>query len=133
MDVQAFEHLVNPLGLVPMVIEDDNFAPYQRGQVAGFPPEEAARLFERQSAVPVGENGAPVIPAWAPQDVGLNQSAVSNVEIPDNWRDLHHLQQIRIAKDLLGLTQGDRVPMDVAQQAIEAELNRRGAANGNQV
>lgn len=127
----TFENLTNKLGLVPMRIEDDNFAPYALGQIAGFPPDEAARLFTRGSAVPVGDNGQ--ILEITVEDEGGEAAPVQTnpVQIPDDILEQHHLQRIRLAKEIEGT---DR-PMTAgeADEIIVAEIERRSKAHGNQV
>ncbi|WP_046869366.1 hypothetical protein [Microvirga massiliensis] len=124
MQLNTFESLANKQGLVLMQVVD-SFAPYDEGALAGFPPDEALRLFQRKVAVPVGKDGRPVdVPADTPERSNI-PAASSSVEIPENWRSLHHLQRVRIAKDLVG---GARVISSVAEAdlIIQGELERRG-------
>jgi hypothetical protein len=124
MQLQSFERLTNKRGLVLMQVVD-SFAPYDEGQLAGFPPDEALRLYQRKAAVPVGADGRPVaIPDDKPER-SRTPAASSSVEIPPTWQSLHHLQRVRIAKEIAG---HGRVISSVAEadEVIRAELQRRG-------
>jgi hypothetical protein len=45
------------------------------------------------------------------------------VEIPINWSDLHHLQRVQLAKQIVG--NDDRLTVEQADEVIESELKRR--------
>ncbi|MCW5697364.1 MAG: hypothetical protein KIS96_11620 [Bauldia sp.] len=107
-----------------------SFAAYSRGTVAGFTPEEATRLHGTghveylapiDAAVPAA---APNPPADPPSDPPPAPPEASTVEIPDDWRLLHHMARRSIAKNL-GI---EAKNAEEADQAIEAELARRAAA-----
>ena len=122
MDVRAFEQLVNPKGLVVMRVTD-SFAPYFEGDLAGFPPEEAARLFKLKAAEPVDEKGQVIDLSGDVIEVRREPARSSAVAIPENWESLHHLQRLRIAKELTGQ---QPATVEEADSVIRAELQRRG-------
>ncbi|KUL94317.1 hypothetical protein DK26_14980 [Bosea sp. WAO] len=70
---------------------------------------------------------AAVIPRDEPAPTKLSPPSVPDqvVEIPDDWRDLHHMKMITIAK-ALGATPQNKVE---AIAVLEAEVARRQAAN----
>jgi hypothetical protein len=119
--LEAFSKLVNPAGLVPMRIVRP-FAPYQMGDVAGFNHELAARLFVRKEGFPVDEKGEEIKIDSPPPD----PKAVPRhlVEIPINWSDLHHLQRVQLAKQIVG-DRERKFSVEEADEAIEEELKRR--------
>jgi hypothetical protein len=121
MQLESFEKLANKQGLVPMLITQP-FAPYGVDAIAGFPPEVAARLFGRKAAIPVGADGQPIyIAADTPEEEPAPASPV--VAIPDDWESLHHLQRIRLAKELTGIEQPFTAA--AADEVIRAEIQRR--------
>ena len=46
------------------------------------------------------------------------------VEIPINWSDLHHLQRVQLAKQIVGDRDGSST-VEEADEVIEEELKRR--------
>ena len=124
--LEAFEALAaqNPHGLVRMKITD-SFAPYHAGDLAGFPPAEAMRLYTREAAVPADDKGRPIAIA-VPEPPAAPVAGPTGPEIPDGWETSHHLSRMAIAKQLLG-----RVPksVDEADETIRAEVERRKGAN----
>jgi hypothetical protein len=119
--IEAFSKLVNASGLVPMRIVRP-FAPYQKGDIAGFNHELAARLFVRNEGFPVNAKGEP-INIDAPAPVEPKAIAPEKVEIPINWNDLHHLQRVQLAKQIVG--KDDKISVEQADEIIVAELKRR--------
>jgi hypothetical protein len=119
--IEAFSKLVNARGLVAMRISRP-FAPYNRGDIAGFNHELAARLFVRKEGVPVNEKGEEIkIDSPPPEPKAVPRHAV---EIPLNWTDLHHLQRVQLAKQLVG-DRERKLSAEEAAEIIEAELKRR--------
>jgi hypothetical protein len=61
MDIKDFEALAadNEHGLVRAKVVD-GFAPYEKDAVAGFPPDEALRLFGRGAIVPIDDKGGEI-------------------------------------------------------------------------
>ena len=125
----GFEEFVNKLGLVPMRITDDNFAPYKAGSIAGFPPAEAEKLFTRGSAVPIDEDGEVIV--IEAERVDDAPEEVFDIDIPSNIFDIHHLQRIALAKKLAGTDR--KMNAEEADEIIAAELERRNEVHGDQV
>lgn len=52
------------------------------------------------------------------------------IEIPDDWRRLHHTQRVKLAEDLAGdfVVPDGKTRTQAADAAIEAEVARRAAA-----
>jgi hypothetical protein len=119
--LEAFSKLVNAAGLVAMRISRP-FAPYNRGDIAGFNHELAARLFVRKEGVPVNEKGEEItIDSPPPEPKAVPRHLV---EIPLNWADLHHLQRVQLAKQLVG-DRERKLSAEEADEVITAELKRR--------
>lgn len=124
MNTAPFEGLTNDLGLVRMRVIDP-YAPYLEGAVAGFAPEEAAKLYGLKAAVPCDENGSPI-----PFETGEIENGVEiidapfTVEIPDNWESLHALQRVRLAREIKP-SEGSMKAAE-ADEIIRAEIERRG-------
>jgi len=121
----AFLNLANHLGLVPMTILRPDMAPYVEGSIAGFPPDEAFRLYMLQAARPanVPHVELPKVSEPAPQPN-------SDVVIPENWRDLHHLQRVRLAKQVAGLSDEVKITKEDADDILARATNQRGESNG---
>lgn len=126
MDIQAFENLAkaNPYGLVRMKMVEEH-TPYRVGELAGFSPEDALRRFLEREALPAAEDGTPLIgfeDAVEPSEPAQS-GPISTVQIPDDWRNLHHLQRLRIAKAISG---DETIATAIAADAIiGAEEQRR--------
>lgn len=73
--------------------------------------------------------GAPEAPAGGPAE-----SAGSDVEIPEDWNDLHWMKKVKLAKDIApDFEPGDaKWNEKIAHEVIEAELQRRAAADKSQ-
>lgn len=129
MNLQQFEKIAyeNELGLVGMKIVEP-FAPYRKDAIAGFPPDEAFRLFQRKMALPVDAKGKPVKAAVDDKDesgiAGADTS--TSVEIPENWEQMHHLQRLKLAKDLTG--RQDVESAKIADEIIRAEFEKRAGS-----
>ena len=119
---EAFHNdLVNELGLVRVVFVRPE-APYMPGDVAGIPPEMALKLLAYQVAAPCDENGQ-AISVKATKRKSEAATASYAVEVPDNWQELHHLQRIRIARELKG--SDAKLTAEEADEVIAAEYQRR--------
>lgn len=109
------------LGLVPMMIVD-SFAPYERDQIAGFPADEAYKLFIRGHAVPFE-----IDPSDFADEEGEGGPVLEpiNVEIPEDWESLHHLTKRSLAGKISGAPVANK---EDAGEIITAELKRRADA-----
>lgn len=118
-----FERLAseNPHGLVRMKFVESE-APYMQGQIAGLYPDEALGMLSHEKAAPCDENGE-FIPLKAVVKRSEAPKASNTVEIPDNWSALHHLQKIRLAKEIRGSE--EPIKLDDAEAVIQAEVERR--------
>ena len=128
LPLEAFVELQNDMNLVPMLIQDDNFPPYQIGTVAGFPPDRAMELYETftfrgsniRVAVPVDENGQPLRLSAAPEPAPPPAGPV--VDIPDGWESQHHLALLTLAGKIAGSRPNT---VDQAKEIIRAEEMKR--------
>ncbi len=123
--LEKFDSLKNDLGLVPMMIETEFWPPYQKGHIAGLPPNMALDAFIEGTAVPVTAQGKVIaldVPTAAPP---REVKPLVTVDIPDNWPELHHLQKLRIAKELRGVTPQFQMTKEEAEAVIAAEVEQR--------
>lgn len=129
MKLEAFEAIANQeTGLVLMQITQ-SFAPYNKNDLAGFPPHDAHRLFTRRAAVPVTKEGQPIrLSADPPQ--GSPEPEPVTVEIPENWREIHRLQKVILAKRITGV-EGSMTEA-AADEILAAEVERRTQHVGKQ-
>ena len=118
---EAFNDLANDLGLVRVVFVRPE-APYMPGDVAGVPPDMALKYLAYQVAAPCDENGQPIA-VKATKRKSEAAPASYAVEVPDNWQELHHLQRIRIARELKG--SDAKLTAEEADEVIAAEYQRR--------
>ena len=118
---EAFEQLANHLGLVRVVFVRPE-APYMPGDVAGIPPDMALKYLAYQVAAPCDEKGQPIA-VKATKRKSEAAPASYAVEVPDNWQELHHLQRIRIARELKG--SDAKLTAEEADEVIAAEYQRR--------
>jgi len=93
------------------------------GEEAIFQPSVAHALVEQGAAEYVDASDAPSPAAIAPQ----LPETVSEVEIPENWADLHHMQIIQLAKKISD--DATISTKDAASAVIIAEIARRQAAD----
>lgn len=121
-------------GLVPMRVVRA-FAPYMAGSVAGFSPKMAAMLYDRGDAIPVGQD-LPVKgkrPGPAAKVTAPITTVENVVEIPVDILKKHHLQRLKVARELLGdaypLQQQNSgmTPTEFADKVINEELARRAS------
>ena len=130
MSLQAFTALaLKETGLVRMRVTN-GFAPHVQGEIAGFAPTVALALFTSNEAVPVDEKGEEIAikeAAPKPKAVATGVTTKSTrIDIPDGWKDLHHLQRVKLAKEITG---DDNIKTaDAADAAILAEIERRAGA-----
>ena len=125
MKLQDFEALAaeNHYGLVRMEIKT-GFAPYSLGDIAGFPPDEALRLFKKGAAAPLDAD-----PDARPAGDGENPDAAADGPvIPDDWEGMHHLTRVKLAKEISG---GEVANKEEADEIIRAEITRRAAPAGD--
>lgn len=156
MKLKDFEALANRSGLVSMEIRKA-FAPYPEGSKAGFAPKTALALFESGQAAPFNKFGQAVEP---PSDAerqirrgatpGVRSSDVqtadgsgpssspdqdASIVIPENWKTMHHLQRVKLGKEIAGdgweVPEG-KGPSEHADDVIEAELARRAGGTDDE-
>jgi hypothetical protein len=115
---------VNDKGLVLMTITRD-FAPYVVGALAGFYPDRAAEIFVLDHGIPLSPEGSAVeVRLDQESDVGA-VAAEDGVEIPIEWEELHHLQRIRLARQLVGGVSEAPMTVQQADAIIRVEHDRR--------
>lgn len=129
---------VKKTGLVPVK---------HRGMVIGVPPVDAIKGVKsgEMELVPIRADIETIDVIGFDPDVAIKVvepivSAEGIIEIPEDWRTIHGVKRSVIAKKILGLEMGDKLPVadgqDVADAAIaviEAELARRSAEASNLV
>jgi hypothetical protein len=125
----SFEDMTNDLGLVPMVITDNNFAPYMAGQIYGFAPDRAEEIYRLGSGRPATKEALEAAKQITKEPDAPPPPKVELVLIPDNWdsAEFHHLQRIRLAKTIAGTDR--RIDDDEAKIIIRDEVERRKAIN----
>jgi hypothetical protein len=113
----------HPYGLVVFKFTDGT-APYMKGEIAGLEPPQAARMFRFRMGYPCKSNGEPIEFSGIPQSEQAPAASSNEVDIPSDWEATHHLQRIRLAKEIAGTDE----PLTVvaADEIIRAELQRRG-------
>jgi hypothetical protein len=102
----------------------DGPAPYKEGDIAGLEPEQAARMFRFKMGFPCKMDGQPIEFSGIPKSEQAPAASSNAVHIPDDWQGMHHLQRIRLAKEIVG--KDDPVTVPEAEEIIRAELQRRG-------
>jgi hypothetical protein len=113
----------HPQGLVRMKFTDSP-APYMKGQLAGLDPAQAAQMFRYEMAFPCTETGEPINFSGIRKSEQAPAASSNEVDIPSDWEGNHHLQRIRLAKEIVGSDE----PLSVvaADEIIRTELQRRG-------
>ena len=119
----ALETMVNEEGLVRMFFYDDE-APYQKGTMAGLPPDQALTMLAYERAAPCDENGN-FVPLKAAKRKSEAAPASFAVQIPEGWEQLHHLQRLRLAKEVAGRNQTDMLELGEADDILRTEFDRR--------
>ncbi|BCH33131.1 hypothetical protein MesoLjLc_50610 [Mesorhizobium sp. L-8-10] len=119
--------VVKKTGLVPVLS-------LQTGGIFGVPPEKARELLRAKQAelVPIPEDIETLDVPNAPAAPKQKQAAPveHDIAIPDNWEEMHFLQQIKLAKTLrpeYAPAEGMK-PLEYAQAVIREEVQRRAAA-----
>ncbi len=126
---------VKATGLVPIEF-DVAWGRYQAGDTGGVRPADVAPIiagkFGKMASIDKDTETVDVaedeVLADLRQSVGktkaeINRERQANVEIPDNWPELHHLVRLKIAAGING-AKVDSV--ELADAAIQDELVRRG-------
>jgi hypothetical protein len=88
--------------------------------------EKALRLdgFVRLDAIPLPEPATPAPGDYEPvTEVEVKIPAVGSGTIPENWRDMHWKQRVKLAKQLSGMD--DISTTEAADATIEALLEAR--------
>jgi hypothetical protein len=122
--IEDFENLANEMGLVPVQFLIPTITD-RKGDIRGYAPYTALRMFNEGMAEPVGKlNAAPAQTTGAIvlSDEDRRKSAVT---IPSAWSEIHHLQRIALAKEISGTD--DVKTAAAADQIITAEVDRRTA------
>jgi hypothetical protein len=139
-----FERMALKNRLVPMVIRR-SFAPHFKGDVAGFPPQQALKLFEDGDAVPYRQPDA--VPPQKPTATAAGKTPgvittddVNPPVIPENWQEVHHFSRVKLASEISGRSAkelsdeakarsektGTEVKQsDIADEIIAAEVEAR--------
>ncbi|MCR5875163.1 hypothetical protein LRS10_13780 [Phenylobacterium sp. J426] len=124
MKLSQFQALAaaSATGLVAMRVAEA-FTPYSEGDVAGFQPDEAHKLFKAKVlTLPDGVREPSV--EDDEDDNGADDAEATAVVIPEEWEGLHHLTRVKLAKEITG---GEIANKEAADEAIRAELARREA------
>jgi hypothetical protein len=113
----------HPHGLVLMKFTDSP-APWHKDDIAGLEPEQAAKMFRFKMAFPCDRQGEPIKFSGIKKSEQAEPASSNAVQIPSDWEDMHHLQQIRLAKEI----SDDDSPLtaEEAREIIRTELQRRG-------
>lgn len=127
--LERFHGMTNEMGLVPMVMITSFYPPYNEGSIAGFPPDRALEMFEAKEAVPCDKDGRQIDPGLPSAPLGPVAVSLNTTPIPDNWEGIHHLQKLRLAKEIRGLDQSSVMTKDEAEVIIAAEVERRKEQN----
>lgn len=110
------------------------YAGYGVGEIAAFPEDFAKGIVKSKSAVFVGPDGKVIDQNAAADDatdqveadaITADPTKGSEIPIPDNWHDLHHLQRLALAAKIKGEAVATA---DEADAVIAAEVARRAAA-----
>lgn len=123
MEIDDYRRLALENGLVVMQI-DQPLAPYKIGSYAGFPPEDA--MFYHQEGIAHPKGGPVEFPVTPPAPPAPGPSLV---EIPDDWRSLNRLQKAHIVAKIQQTEPSVKITTKEADDAIQAELNRRGKSS----
>src|SRR5215213_897554 len=119
----VLETMVNDQGLVRMFFYDDE-APYQKGTMAGLPPDQAILMLVYERAAPCDENGN-FLPLKVARRKPEAKAASFAVQIPDGWEQMHHLQRLRLAREVAGRNQTDLIELGEADDILRTEFDRR--------
>lgn len=122
--LEDFEKLANEMDLVPMSFLVPTITD-RKGDVRGYPPYTALRMYNEGMAEPVGKIDAAPATAVGGAVESDEDRRKSAVQIPEGWSDIHHLQRISLAKEIAG--NDDVKTAAAADQIITAEIDRRTA------
>lgn len=112
-------------GLVALRVEQA-FTPYNEGDIAGFPPDEAHKLLKAKVLSVPDDLEIPDAGDDEDDDAGGTSGAETElVEIPDDWKDRHYLSNRALAAKIAGKPINGK---DEVNGVIEAELARRAGA-----
>ncbi|WP_269581969.1 hypothetical protein [Roseibium sp. Sym1] len=133
--------VIKKTGLVPVKLKVKNGS-FSAGDVCGLLPARARQAILDGEADPVDPPDGvefDTIPLPNPKSKKKQEpenekstidQGVSEIEIPDTWREAHYLQQVALAKRIAGddwaVPDGAK-PKEHAVNVIEEELNRRDA------
>lgn len=123
MDLQTFEGLANHHGLVVMKLTTESYVPYRLGDLAGFPPDVAARMYVAGEAVPTDEAGCPIEVVTAHRAPAAALPPEPVLAVPEGWESLHHLRRINLARQIVGPDRA--LTADEADTIIRAHLERQ--------
>ncbi|MFN3585179.1 hypothetical protein [Phenylobacterium sp.] len=123
MKLSQFQALAaaNPHGLVAMRVVEA-FTPYAEGDIAGFQPDEALKLFISGHIAMLDGVEAP--PPADDDEASGGGPETETVDIPEDWKDRHYLSRRALAAKIAGRP----VEKEEADGVIEAEVARRAAA-----
>lgn len=126
--------VVKKTGMVPVRF-------LRNGEIRGVVPEKIPALLEagvvEMVEIPDDVETIEVdfaMPRKKPETSGVMTTRASGeVQIPDNWKELHHLQAVKLAKEILGTEKFDppaeKRPAEYALEVIGNEVARRAEAN----
>ncbi len=117
----AFESIANSEGIVRMKFVESE-APYMEGSIAGLYVNEALKMFSHERAGPCDADGN-FLPLKKNSPRSEAPTASYDVEIPDSWSELHHLQRIRLANSINGTD--TKMTVVEADAIIQTEIERR--------
>ncbi len=127
-NIEAFQKLANKEYELVLMRVAQAFTPWNVGDLAGFPPDAALDAFNKGFAVPCDQDGNEIkFKAPKPAAVEPKSPDGTIVAIPDAWEKLHHLQRVKLAKELGGV---DITTKEQADVFIQAEVERRAAGAG---
>lgn len=123
MTLEDYEKLANKgTGLVAMRFTRNTDVDLV-GDVKGFTPETAMRLHDEDFAVPNGSKAKPAAPGSPPPPQKSSEDLRRDaIEISEGWDKWHHLNRLRLAKEISG-TNVSKV--EEADEIIRQELKRR--------
>lgn len=124
--------VVKATGFVPVKLKRASL-PYTAGEIIGLVPEKARKAVADGEAefvaIPEGVEtyDVPDIPTNVKAPVVIKEPAV--VEIPPDWKDIHPLKRVNLAKKLDSnfAPPDGKTPTEWADEVIEAEVARRAA------
>jgi len=128
MKLTAFQALAaaSATGLVAMRVAEA-FTPYNEGDIAGFAPDEAKKLFDAKLLTLPDGVKAQAVENDDDDKPRARAVAVEDVEIPDDWEAAHYLKNRALASRI----KGEKIDgKDAVADVIRAEVARRAEAAG---